>query len=478
MKKLRTNVIPVIGRLKFRLILTYLAVILVSVAVIRGYVLSEMSSALYNDNKVNLMTKINIIATDIADAPESSIGKALEADIAMLSIGSDNRIIITNTDAMVIYDNAANVYANSEGKIRLSPMILSALYGESTYNKVENVDGITTAASVPIKKNDVISGAVYIETSADEIGVMLETTERRVNWITAFLSAIAILISIVFAGIFTSPIEKLIKKIKTQSSGRKMKIDIVANGEIGELVKCFNELIEELEAQEEKRTAFVSNASHELKTPLSSIKLICDSVLAAGEDVPQEMVREFLDDMNEEVDRLTAIINDLLDLTRMDSARYNNSVKFVTGNLKDVVRGVVSALTKIAIQRGVSLNFNGNNDVFMLMEENKIWEAVYNITDNAIKYTPYGGRVEVFLEKDIHNAIITITDTGIGISKDEISKIFDRFYRVDKARSRETGGTGLGLSIALSAVEMHDGHIDVESEEGAGSVFRIYLPLA
>jgi len=466
------------GRLKFRLILTYLVVILVSVAVIRGYVLSAMSSALYNDNKVNLMTKINIIATDIADTPETGIGKALEDDIALLAIGSDNRIIVTNNDAVVVYDNATKSYLNSKGKVRLSPMILSALYGESTYNKVENEDGITTAGSVPIKKNGVISGAVYIETSADEIGTMLETTRQRVNLITGFLILAAILISVVFAGIFTSPIEKLIKKIKSQNSGRKMKIDIAANGEIGELVKSFNELIEELEAQEEKRTAFVSNASHELKTPLSSIKLICDSVLASGDDVPQEMICEFLNDMNEEVDRLTTIINDLLDLTRMDSARYNNSIKFVTGNLKDVVRGVVSALTKIAIQRGVTLSFNGNNDVFMLMEENKIWEAVYNITDNAVKYTPYGGRVDVFLEKDIHNAIITVKDTGIGISKEEISKIFDRFYRVDKARSRETGGTGLGLSIALSAVEMHEGHIDVESEEGVGSVFRIYLPLA
>lgn len=478
MKRLGAKFIAIIGRLKFRLILTYLAVILISVAVIRGYVLTEMSSALYNDNKVNLMTKINIIATDIADTPESSIGKALEADIALLAISSDNRIIITNTDAVVIYDNAVKSYANSVGKVRLSPMILSALYGESTYNKVENEDGITTAASVPIKKNDIINGVVYIETSADEIGLMLETTRNRVDLITIVLSIIAVLISVIFAGIFTSPIEKLIKKIKSQKSDRKMKIDIVANGEIGELVKSFNELIEELEAQEEKRTAFVSNASHELKTPLSSIKLICDSVLASGDNVPQEMIHEFLNDMNEEVDRLTVIINDLLDLTRMDSARYNNSIKFVTGNLKDVVRGVVSSLAKIAIQRGVTLNFNGNNDVFMLMEENKIWEAVYNITDNAIKYTPYGGKVEVFLEKDIHNAIITITDSGIGISKNEISKIFDRFYRVDKARSRETGGTGLGLSIALSAVEMHEGHIDVESEEGVGSVFRIYLPLA
>ncbi len=162
----------------------------------------------------------------------------------------------------------------------------------------------------------------------------------------------------------------------------------------------------------------------------------------------------------------------------MDASVYNSNKTFVTANLKDVISGVTGALSKIAWQNGVNLKFYKNNDVFILMEQNKIWEAVYNITDNAIKYTPYGGKVELFLEKDLNNAIITIADTGIGIAKEEVGKIFDRFYRVDKARSRETGGTGLGLSIALSAVEMHGGHIDVESEEGKGSVFRIYLPLA
>ncbi len=465
-------------RMKFRLILTYLAIILLTVAVIRTYMLTAMETALYNDNKINIMTKINIIATDIADVPQANIGNAMDEDILLLSIGNDNRIIVTNNDAVVIYDNTANMYANSVGKVRLSPMIISALYGESTYNKVENDDGITTAASVPIMKDGGISGAIYIETSADEIGAMLSSTARSINYLTVLLCAIAIILSFVFAGIFTSPIEKLIKKIKGQSVANKMKIDVVGKGEIGDLVESFNMLIAELEDQEEKRTAFVSNASHELKTPLSSIKLICDSILASGGKASPEMVEEFLMDMNEEVDRLTAIVNDLLDLTRMDAARYNGNKTFVTGNLKDIVRGVGASLTKIAMQKGVTLNCYSNNDVFMIMEKNKIWEAVYNIVDNAIKYTPYGGKVELFLEKDIHNAIITVSDSGMGIAKDEISKIFDRFYRVDKARSRETGGTGLGLSIALSAVEMHGGHIDVESEEGTGSVFRIYLPLA
>lgn len=439
---------------------------------------SAMSSALYNDNKVNLMTKINIIATDIADIPPTAIEKTMDEDIIMLSIGNGSRIIVVNTDGVVVYDNTKNVYVNSKGKVRLSPMVLASLSGESIYNKVESEEVITTAASVPVMKNGEVIGVVYIESSANEIGTMLASTERRINYLTALLCAIAILLSFVFAGLFTAPIEKLIKKIKGQSSAHKMKIEVEGKGEIGELVKSFNDLIEELESLEEKRTAFVSNASHELKTPLSSIKLICDSVIAAGDKASPEMVAEFLQDMNEEVDRLTHIVNDLLDLTRMDAAKYNENKKFVTGNLKDIVRGVAGSLTKIAMQKGVHLSCNCSVDIFMIMEKNKMWEAVYNITDNAIKYTPYGGKVEVFLEKDLYNAIITISDSGIGISKEEISKIFDRFYRVDKARSRETGGTGLGLSIALSAVEMHGGHIDVESEEGSGSVFRIYLPLA
>ena len=456
--------------MKYRLILTYIVIILLAVTVVRMYMLTAMSSALYNDNKVNLMTKINIIATDIADVPPSGIEKTMDEDIIMLSIGNNSRIIVTNTDAVVIYDNAENIYVDSTGKVRLSPMILSGLCGESTYNKVESEDVITTAASVPIIRNGEVSGVVYIESSANEIGAILSATERRINYLTVLLCAIAILLSFIFAGLFTAPIERLIKKIKGQKDSHKMKIDVEGTGEIGELVESFNSLIEELESQEEKRTAFVSNASHELKTPLSSIKLICDSVIAAGDNAPFEMVSEFLHDMNDEVDRLTNIVNDLLDLTRMDAAKYSENKKFVTG--------VAGSLTKIAMQKGVRLSLNCSGDIFMIMEKNKIWEAFYNITDNAIKYTPYGGKVEMFLEKDLYNAIFTVSDSGIGISKDEISKIFDRFYRVDKARSRETGGTGLGLSIALSAVEMHGGHIDVESEEGTGSVFRIYLPLA
>ncbi|MDP4133097.1 MAG: HAMP domain-containing sensor histidine kinase [Bacillota bacterium] len=425
-----------------------------------------------------MMTKANIIATDISQLSTEEIEDTMDDNLVQLNVGKDIRVIVTDNEASIIFDNTVNIYADSKGKVRLSGMVLSALKGQTVYNKVQSSGGVNTACSVPIMNQGSVTGSVYIEASADEIGTVISDIEKSMNWLTLLLCVTVGIISIMFANMLTAPVEALIRKIKSFSENdQKNKIDIKAPGEIGELVDSFNSLMDKISLLEQKRTEFVSNASHELKTPLSSIKLICDSLLESGADNP-EMTGEFLNDMNNEVDRLTRIINDLLDLTKMDAASYDTNKTFITSNLKDIITGVVSSLTNIAEKSGVTLNFNSNNDVFVLMEENKIWEAIYNITDNAIKYTQEGGNVNIYLEKENKDAIVTVQDTGIGMANDEIKKIFDRFYRIDKARSRETGGTGLGLSIALSAVKMHGGHIEVQSEEGKGSTFRIFLPTA
>ncbi|MBE7054998.1 MAG: cell wall metabolism sensor histidine kinase WalK, partial [Ruminococcaceae bacterium] len=125
----------------------------------------------------------------------------------------------------------------------------------------------------------------------------------------------------------------------------------------------------------------------------------------------------------------------------------------------------------------IELEYNPQLTVYSKIERDRMWEAIYNVLDNSIKYTKEGGKVTMNLLKEENNVIIEISDTGIGIASEELYKIFDRFYRVDKARARETGGTGLGLSIALTAVELHGGNIKVESEEGVGSTFRIIIPI-
>lgn len=221
---------------------------------------------------------------------------------------------------------------------------------------------------------------------------------------------------------------------------------------------------------------FVSDASHELKTPLATIKLLSESILQTESPDP-EMVREFLEDMSSEVDRLTRIVERLLDLTKNDSQKAGAQLETV--DLNKLIAKIVKKLLPLAREKKIKLSFSYDKEkehTQMLLDRDKIYEAIYNIVDNSIKYTDREGHVTITLASDIAKTVIEVEDDGIGIPKEDAALIFDRFYRVDKARARETGGTGLGLSIAQEAVAMHGGHIEVISEEGAGSKFIIILP--
>nr|WP_283245384.1 HAMP domain-containing sensor histidine kinase [Congzhengia minquanensis] len=252
------------------------------------------------------------------------------------------------------------------------------------------------------------------------------------------------------------------------------KCEVSSKDEIGELVTAFNELIDRVAELEEKRRAFVSDASHELKTPLSIIKLLSDSLIQTENPDPQ-FLREFLTDMNEEVERLTRIIQRLLDLTKMDQSHTNMNVEVVS--VTALAGEVCEKLKPLAENKQINFIYTRpDDDLMMPIDRDSMTEAIYNIADNSIKYTENGGTVKLELLRDLGNILIRISDSGIGIPKEEIQKIFDRFYRVDKARARDTGGTGLGLSIAMDAVKLHGGYIEVSSEEEKGSTFTIVLP--
>ena len=189
------------------------------------------------------------------------------------------------------------------------------------------------------------------------------------------------------------------------------------------------------------------------------------------------VVNEFLYDMNDEVDRLTRITNKLLSLTKLDaSAEESEMMELSVINLKNMMRRIVKALKPLAESKNINLETLFDDEVFVTADPDKLWEAIYNIAENSIKYTENGGWVYVEMYRDAQKVYITVADNGIGMKEEETDKIFDRFYRVDKARVRETGGTGLGLSIALSSVQLHGGEISVESHEGEGSLFRIIIP--
>jgi signal transduction histidine kinase len=294
------------------------------------------------------------------------------------------------------------------------------------------------------------------------------------------IAAVSILIGVIsffLAKIITDPIRDITEELShAADEKRDYIIEKNTGGEIGQLIDSFNKMSEQIQLQETKRQEFVSNASHELKTPLSSIKLISDSLLNV-QDAPKEMVDEFLADMNVQVERLTRIVDKLLTLTRMDNSSVVSRMEFTVTDLSELCFNITKALRPLAEQKHIELTYDAEANVYSRVERDRIWEAIYNVVDNSIKYTKEDGRVSIRLFKVANNIVIEVSDTGIGIEAEEKYKIFDRFYRVDKARARETGGTGLGLSIALTAVELHGGNIQVESEEGVGSTFRIIIPI-
>lgn len=232
--------------------------------------------------------------------------------------------------------------------------------------------------------------------------------------------------------------------------------------------------ITELKRLEKVRQDFVANVSHELKTPVTSIKGFTETLLY-GAYQKEETLLEFLEIIKLESDRLQLLINDLLDLSKMEQHEFHLQRSAVS---VDMVIGRALQLTKQAAEdKAIAMNYNLEQDLLIQGDENRLLQIIVNLLSNAITYSPDQTTIEIAAEKQHTFGVFIIRDQGIGISKEELPRIFERFYRVDKARSRNSGGTGLGLAIVKHLVEAHEGKIEVESEPGKGTTFRVFIPL-
>lgn len=447
---------------------------LITLILVMGYVLNLVSEYSVNERRVDLLTKANILANFAAENDFEDLEGVKEFKKRAEIVGNA-RVMYIDEDAKVLFDTSEA--ANLAGKTMLVSQVANALGGtENIETKAEN-DKNYIIAAVPVRAAGMVSGVIYLQENADDMIAYHDHMKRSLLVLSAIMCVVIAILSLALSHLFTAPISKIKEKIKYMSENKIRKtIDYHGSNEINELVEEFNKMVAQLNVVEERRQQFVSNASHELKTPLSSLKLICDSILQ-NPDVDMEIVKEFLCDMNDEVDRLTRITNKLLSLTKMDaSVEETEMVELSVINLKGLMRRIVKSLKPLAEEKKIDFEILLPEDVYATVDADKLWEAVYNIVDNSIKYTGEGGWVYVEMYRDKQEVFITVADNGIGMQEEETEKIFDRFYRVDKARARETGGTGLGLSIAQSSVELHGGKIFVESHEDVGSLFRIIIP--
>ena len=288
-------------------------------------------------------------------------------------------------------------------------------------------------------------------------------------------SILAVAAAYIISNLSVHDIKKLNRRIKELDDGNLEDLQVKSRyTELSSLIDSFNTLIDKMQVVENSRQEFVSNVSHELKTPITSMKVLADSLLMQ-EDVPVEMYREFMSDMVEEIDRENKIINDLLTLVKLDKKAVALNIESV--NINALLELLLKRIKPIAAKRNIEVVFESFREVVGEVDEVKLSLALSNLIEKAVKYNNDGGNVHVSLNADYKFFYVKVQDNGVGIPEECQPQVFERFYRVDKARSRETGGTGLGLAITRSAVLMHKGAIKLYSEPGEGTTFTVRIPL-
>ena len=332
--------------------------------------------------------------------------------------------------------------------------------------------GVYTA---PMRRGGQLAGVVLYLSDAREVYDSLTQMQQRMGVWLLLVAVAVLLLSVLVSRIFTRPIEELSLGIQRMTGGDlSSRVTVRGRNEFSQLAEAFNMMCQRLESLDQTRNQFVSNASHELKTPLSAMKILIETLLYQDAYDPG-MTKEFLGDINREIDRLNAIVNDLLTLVHIDSGHMQLKPELL--RLEELVGDTARRLRPIAEKRDIQLDVVVKDKIETMGDAQKLSQVFYNLTDNAIKYTPEGGFVKLEISRAGRMARVTVADSGIGIPKADQLHVFDRFYRVDKARARATGGTGLGLSIVKQIVMLHEGTISVTSEEDVGSTFTVELPI-
>ena len=385
------------------------------------------------------------------------------------------RILLIDKEGKIQYDTLSLL----EGTRTQAPEAIAVLTGQEVrafgvHALADSADYAALCAAPMVSVEGPI-GAVLLSTPVDELRQAILAVEAQLMTVFIAVAAAALIAAFVFAISLTAPIKAMTSAIRRMGKGDlSARVKVHASGELKELADSYNAMAEKIENFDQSRSQFVLNASHELKTPLATMKLLLENLIYQP-DMPAELRAEFMQDMNHEIDRLSGIITDLLTLTKMDSEE--TAIKHEKFDFTELCIGAVHALQPAAEKNRLTLTMDVAKDVTLQGDESKLGQVIYNLIDNAIKYTPEGGSVHVTMKADGRNAVFAVKDTGVGIPEEDAKHIFDRFYRVDKARSRETGGTGLGLSIVRQMVQLLRGEIKGDSVFGKGSTFTVTLPL-
>lgn len=404
---------------------------------------------------------------DILDAYSGQLGIDGSTRNYYILSGDTGRVLATSS-------------RDDDTALNITPNIVSALSGQAGYSS--SLSGDYMDVAVPVQGGQTAYIVYIIDNKQTVQDLNRELFSIIIESIVIGL-VVAGGVSLVLSHAMLRPIQNMTKAAEEMADGDfSRKIEVQSGDEIGILADTFNNMASQLEStletirqSEQVRREFVANVSHELRTPITSIRSYAETLMDT-EGMPDDMRQEFLGVILNESDRMTKIVGDLLELSRFDSG--NSQFKFEEFSVERSVRDIYAAIALEAKKHQHVMNLELEWKLPKILgDKARIEQVLINIMSNAVKYTPDGGTIDIYSGCSGDYVWIKVQDTGIGIPNEDMPKIFDRFYRVDKARSRASGGTGLGLSIAREIIVRHGGDIFLESVPGEGTTVTVKLPI-
>lgn len=471
--------------LKVRLFVIIFLVGLLPCLIIKGGILQNYEDRAVAVRQSDVQNQLKIIANHLItyNYLQDTSSEVINAELEQLSNLYNGRVLIINGNLKVVKDT----YGISEGRTIISEEVIKCIRGtgmanydrnngfiEITTPIVETVSAKMATEEIP-EGTELTRGVMLTSVSTDIITNTMDILSRKALLMEIIMFFCILVIAMVLANILIRPFDRISRAISEIKDGHVDEpISVPDYLETEHIVNAFNNLLNKMKILDDSRQEFVANVSHELKTPITSVKVLADSLLAQ-KDVPAEVYQEFMEDIAHEIEREDKIINDLLALVKLDKAAAELNINVV--NINELAEIILKRLRPIARKNDVELLLVSTREVIAEVDEVKMSLILTNLIENAIKYNTEHGKVTVTLDADHQFFTVEVADTGIGIPRESIERIYERFYRVDKSHSREIGGTGLGLAITRRAVLLHRGSIKVDSKPGEGSRFLVKIPL-
>lgn len=450
-----------LNTIKFRLTVSYLAAMVVLLLVFNGTAYFLLSRHLYKHLDDSLRFRMNEIQTCIE--PDGAGGFTFDEKTSEL-------VFIYDSNGRLVQSIGPNIAYTG-----LNQLATRALLGQYSFSTGKIPDGTELRFyATPFMIDPHTRIAVILGTLTEGTREILVTIIRILGASSLAVLLLSCLSGLVLANRSLKPVERITATAKNiEETDLSRRINVKSDDELGHMASTFNGMLDRLEAAFKRQRRFTADASHELRTPLSIVQ--AESTLALEKERTPDEYRKSLEVISQETSYMSSVIGDLLFLARNDVGK--EPFQFDEINLKDLAAELSHEADILAQQKGISFKLGPTDNLLVKGDKVKLRQLFLNLLENAVKYTPGGGIVSLLTSRKDKTAVLSVSDTGIGIPPEHLPYIFDRFYRVDKDRSRAEGGTGLGLSIAWQIALAHGGNIEVQSSVGEGSTFQVLLPL-